>query len=97
MMISVDQITIIARDLIIEGSSKQRIHALWAISKYAARPGVLETLLQLAVDTNLIDRAGYWTGTDIVEHRRPYGRDDVEHVIRWGLRGWNSFETGVLT
>jgi hypothetical protein len=46
--------------------------------------------------TNLIDRHGRWTGTDVRWSVRRYGRQDVSHAIRWGLRGWNPFDKGPL-
>jgi hypothetical protein len=36
--------------------------------------------MQAAVDANLIDRRA----------------EDIEHVLRWALRGWNPFEKGPL-
>ena len=53
--------------------------------------------MTLATETNLIDAAGRWTGEDLREDRRRYGREDVAHVIGWAVRGWNPFETGPLT
>jgi len=32
----------------------------------------------------------------VAEHVRRYGAQDVAHVIRWALRGWNPFEKGPL-
>jgi hypothetical protein len=48
--------------------------------------------MALAIETNLIDQRGNWTGSDVRESARPYGRQDVAHVITWALRGWNPFE-----
>jgi hypothetical protein len=45
---------------------------------------------------NSINARGYWTGADVRESVRPYGAEDVAHVITWALRGWNPFETGPL-
>jgi hypothetical protein len=83
-MIAPGQLITIARELVAKGNSKQRVRTLWAVAKFAARSATAdrlsETLLQLAVDTNLIDGDGQWTGADIAIHRRPFGREDVEHA-----------------
>jgi hypothetical protein len=78
-------------------STKERIRILWAAAK-AARdaPDVRAVFMALAVETNLIDRHGRWTGADVRESIRHYGAKDVEHAIVWALRGWNPFETGPL-
>jgi len=52
--------------------------------------------MQLVIDTDLINGRGRWTGADVAEHVRRYGAEDVVHVIRWALRGWNPFEKGPL-
>jgi hypothetical protein len=81
--------------------TKQRIRCLWASAKQARRLAedkvVADTLIALAIETNLIDRAGCWTGADVAEHRRSHGAQDVAHVISWALRGWNPFEKGQLS
>jgi hypothetical protein len=38
--------------------------------------------IRLAIETNLIDSNGRWTGDDVRKSVRRYGREDVEHVIR---------------
>jgi hypothetical protein len=100
-MIAPGQLTTIARELLAQGTSKQRVRRLWAVAKFAAGSAgakrLSETLLQLAADTNLINCDGQWTGADIAIHHRAYGREDLEHVIRWAARGWNPFESGSLT
>ena len=100
-MIAPGQLITIARELVAQGTSKERVQALWAIAKFAAGSAtadrLTETLLQLAVDTALIDGDGKWTGANVAKHCRAYGREDVEHAIRWGVRGWNPFESGSLT
>ena len=100
-MIAPGELTAIARELVAQGTSKQRVQTLWAVAKFAARSAAAdhlnEILLQLAVDTNLIDGDGYWVGADIAIHRRAFGGEDVEHVLRWGARGLNPFESGSLT
>jgi hypothetical protein len=87
----------------VENSSrptKERIRALWAAAKMArkldAADPILRAFMQLAAETNLIDRCGRWTGADVAEEVRRYGAVDVAHVIRWALRGWNPFEQGPL-
>ena len=81
--------------------TKERIRLLWAAAKtardLAATDVVADTFIELAVETKLIDAKECWTGSDVAEHRRSYGRQDVAHVITWGLRGWNLFEQGTLT
>jgi hypothetical protein len=83
--------------------TKARIRVLWAAAKkvrhdaLAGAPAgdIIAAFMALAVETGLIDSAGFW-GADIRESRRRYGREDVEHVLRWALRGWNPFESGAL-
>jgi hypothetical protein len=92
-----------ARPLVADASrpTKERIRILWAAAKAARDCGasdvVHDAFVQLAVETNLIDEKGWWTGEDVRPSVRRYGREDVEHTIRWALRGWNPFETGPLT
>ena len=78
----------------------ERIRVLWAGAKMAREVGAVDTIhrafMQLVIDTDLIDGRGRWTGTDVAEHIRRYGAEDVAHVIRWALRGWNPFEKGPL-
>jgi hypothetical protein len=47
-------------------------------------------------EVKLIDSNGRWTGEDVRESVRRYGREDVANTIRWALRGWNPFEKGPL-
>jgi hypothetical protein len=81
--------------------TKERIRFLWAAVKAArglAASDVLhDTFTVLATGTGLIDANGCWTGNDVAEHRRHYGRQDVAHIITWALRGLNPFEQGPLT
>jgi hypothetical protein len=81
--------------------TKERIRFLWAAVKaaraLAASDAVHDAFMAVATKTNLIDATGCWTGSDVAEHRRHYGREDTAHVIRWALRGWNPFEQGSLT
>jgi hypothetical protein len=78
--------------------TKERIRVLWAAAKRARDLGawdvVHDAFMQLAVEVHLIDSNGFWTGEDVRESVRRYGREDVEHTIRWALRGWNPFEEG---
>jgi hypothetical protein len=81
--------------------TKQRIHILWAAAKAARKLGaeddvVRDAFMALAVESNLIDRGGRWTGDDVRDYVRRHGAEDVEHVITWALRGWNPFEEGPL-
>ena len=90
------------RPMIANGSrpTKERIRVLWAGAKMAREVGAVDTIhrafMQLVIDTDLIDGRGRWTGADVAEHVRRYGAEDVAHVIRWALRGWNPFEKGPL-
>jgi hypothetical protein len=81
-------------------STKERIHLLWAATKKARSFGaddvVRDAFMALAIETHLIDRHGYWTGTDVRESVRRHGAEDVAHGISWALRGWNPFEKGPL-
>jgi hypothetical protein len=80
--------------------TKERIELLWAAAKrardLASSDVVRETFMNLAIEANLIDRSGRWTGTDVRESVRRYGSDDVSHAIQWALRGLNPFGTGPL-
>jgi hypothetical protein len=81
-------------------STKQRIRLLWASAKMARDLGAWDVVhgafVQLAVEVHLIDSNGFWTGEDVRKSVRRYGQEDVEHTIRWALRGWNPFEEGPL-
>jgi hypothetical protein len=64
--------------------TKGRVRILWAAASSACDLGALDVVfgefMQAAVDANLIDRRA----------------EDIEHVLRWALRGWNPFEKGPL-
>lgn len=78
-------------------STKERLCILWAAAKAARHvPDVRAAFMALAVESNLIDRGGRWTGDDVRADLRRHGAEDVEHVIAWALRGWNPFEKGPL-
>jgi hypothetical protein len=80
--------------------TKQRIHILWAAAKAARKLGaddvVRDAFMALAIETNLINERGYWTGNDVRDYVRRHGAEDVAHVVTWALRGWNPFEKGPL-
>ena len=80
--------------------TKERIHILWAAAKAARNLGaedvVRDVFMALAIETNLINERGYWTGNDVRDYVRRHGAEDVAHVIAWALRGWNPFEEGPL-
>jgi hypothetical protein len=80
--------------------TKERVRILWSAVKHsrdlAASDVVADDFARLAVEVGLIDAKGWWTGEDVREDRRQYGREDIDHVIRWGLLGLNPFETGPL-
>jgi hypothetical protein len=90
------------RPLLADGSrpTKERIRLLWAAAKnartLAANDVPRETFMALAVEVNLIDARGFWTGQDVRQSVRRYGAEDVTHTITWALRGWNPFEKGPL-
>jgi hypothetical protein len=62
-----------------------------------SRDVIADAFMQLAIDVNLIDQAGRWTGADVRESTRQFGAEDISHLITWALRGWNPFEKGPLT
>jgi hypothetical protein len=90
------------RPLLMDDSrtTKARIRLLWAAAKnageLAATDVVHDAFLALTVEVNLINARGYWTASDVAEHVRRHGAEDLAHVIGWGVRGLNPFETGPL-
>jgi hypothetical protein len=99
---TLDQIIDGVRPMVGDGSrsTKKRIRALWASAKMARdlddADATHRAFMALAIDGNLIDARGRWTGSDVAEDVRRHGREDVAHVITWALRGWNPFEKGPL-
>ena len=95
---AIDQARPILTDEILK--TKTKVRAIWAACRLARNMGapdaVKAAFLQLATETGLIDRAGRWTGDDVRESVKPFGRDDIAHVIDWALRGRNPFEEGPL-
>lgn len=88
-----------ARSLLAADSpTRTRLAVLWAAAKkarkVAAADVAVNAFMALAIETGLIDEGGRWRGADVAEHCRRYGARDVEHVIRWALRGRNPFEEG---
>jgi hypothetical protein len=61
--------------------TKARIRILWSVIS-ASNDVVSAEFIRLAIETNLIDSNGRWTGDDVRKSVRRYGREDVEHVIR---------------
>ena len=92
------------RPLLAHGSTKERIRLLWAAAKnagdLAATDVVHDAFVALAAEVNLINARGYWAGPDramaVAQHVRRHGAEELAHVITWGLRGLNPFETGPL-
>jgi hypothetical protein len=80
--------------------TKECIHILWAAAKaarsLAADDVQRDAFMALAIETNLINARGYWTGNDVRDYVRRHGAEDVAHVVTWALRGWNPFEKGPL-
>ena len=80
--------------------TKARLRILWSAAKKArdlgSRDVVHDEFMALAIEVNLIDQHGRWTGSDVREYVRRFGAEDVDHVLRWALRGWNPFEEGRL-
>ena len=76
--------------------TKARLRILWGAARQASNLGsadvVHDEFMALAVEVNLIDQHGRWTGSDVREYVRRFGAEDVDHVLRWALRGWNPFE-----
>lgn len=66
----------------------QRIQVLWAAAKAARKFGAADVVarefIELANTTGLTHDLGR------------YGREDVEHVVSWAVRGLNPFRTGAL-
>jgi Asp-tRNA(Asn)/Glu-tRNA(Gln) amidotransferase B subunit len=81
-------------------ATKQRFHILWASARQArdltASKEIHDAFLKLAIDVNLIDRNGRWTGADVRDNLRRYGAEDVSTAITWALRGCDPFEKGPL-
>lgn len=87
------------RPLLMDASkpTKARIRLLWAAAKKARDMGASDIVLhdafmRLAVEVNLIDQHGRWTGNDVRESVRRHGAEDFAHVLRWAVRGWWPFE-----
>jgi hypothetical protein len=80
--------------------TKTRVEALWAYAKASRDLAAIDVLqdefMRLAIKAGLITANGYWVPNDVRTSVRPYGREDVEHVIRWALHGLNPFEKGPL-
>jgi hypothetical protein len=95
-----DQVIERVRPLLASGTTKERIRILWGAAKMSRDLGasdvVHDAFMTLAVEVNLINEQGRWTGEDVRESVRRYGREDVAHAITWALRGWNPFETWPL-
>jgi hypothetical protein len=81
-------------------TTKQRVQALWGYAKHsrelAASDVLHDAFMELAVEAGLIDANGWWLPKDVRASIRRYGREDIEHVILWALRGQNPFEKGPL-
>jgi hypothetical protein len=81
-------------------STKIRIRLLWSAAKMASDLDshriVRNAFIKLAIDVNLINDDGYWTGSDVRKSVQRYGGEDLDRVIKWALRGWNPFEKGPL-
>jgi hypothetical protein len=100
--LTLDQIVDTVRPLVADAKSptKQRVRALWAAAKAARACGASDVIhrafMDLALEANLIDRRGHWTGNDVRADVIRHGAEDVAHVITWAMRGWNPFEIGPL-
>jgi len=100
--LTLDQIIDTIRPIVadVTGSTKQHIRTLWAAAKASRACGASDVIhrafMDLAVEANLIDWRGHWTGKDVRADLCRHGTEDVAHVITWALRGWNPFETGPL-
>jgi hypothetical protein len=84
------------RPLLRDGLTKARVRILWAAARsargLASEDVVIDAFLRLAVEVNLIDRRGYWTGDDVRPAIRRHGRQDISHVLRMAARDRNPFE-----
>ena len=72
---------------------RQRVRVFWAAVKngrsFAAADVLSTEFYQLALETKLV--------ADLDDRRRRLsGEITIRHVIDWGLRGLNPFETGTL-
>jgi hypothetical protein len=80
--------------------TKERVRLLWASAKkvreIAAADVINRTFTSLAIETKLINGRDRWAGADVADHVRPYGAEDIAHVIAWALLGRNPFEKGPL-
>jgi hypothetical protein len=81
-------------------ATKKLVHIFWAAAKQARDLGaskvVHDAFMALAIDVDLIDKSGRWTGADVRESIRRYGAENISRAITWALRGWNPFEKGPL-
>jgi hypothetical protein len=80
--------------------TKRRVQTLWAYAKHsrdlAASDVLHDAFMQLAIDAKLIGATGWWLPRDVRDSIRRYGREDIDHVIRWALFGQDPFVTGPL-
>jgi hypothetical protein len=76
--------------------TRHRSHLLWAtamrVRDLAGTAATFNALMALAVETDLINQAGGWRGKDVRDTERRHGAEDVAHVIKSALRGFNPFE-----
>jgi hypothetical protein len=75
--------------------TKKRIHVLWALCK-AARviddsKRVADAFMALAIEVNLINRRGYWTGDDVRKSILRYGREERRACNQVGVAWLESF------
>jgi hypothetical protein len=88
------------RPAVANGDVHLRLRVLWAAAKFARGLATAETItdhfMALAIDAGLIDRRGRWACAGIADHRQSYAREDLSHIVAWGLRGMNPFPEGPL-
>jgi len=77
-------------------ATKRRFHILWASARQArdlaASKEIHDAFMKLAIDVDLIDLNGRWTGADVRENLRRYGAEDVSTAIAWACAAGTPFE-----
>ena len=58
----------------------------------ASTAETFNAFMALAVKTGLINQGGGWLGEDVRDEQRRFGAEDVAHVLRSALRGFNPLE-----
>jgi hypothetical protein len=75
---------LLARDT----SIKDRLQTFWSYLVEARELGSSDVIAD-----EFLEAA---QGSGLTRHLGRHGAEDIDHVVRWGLRGWNPFERGTL-